>query len=165
MAIENASFSLPWSEWSVAQELAREDCVYLLAECGGAAVGYGGLWLGYDEGHIGTLASAPEARGQGVGEAVMLALLACARANGVDDVVLEYRVSNAPAEALYAKLGFLRNRLRRNYYPDNQEDAVEAILPDVQSDAFARRLGALVQQWEQRRGQPFPWPQWSDDET
>lgn len=165
MTIENASFSLPWSEWSMLQELTREDCIYLIAEIEGIAVGYGGLWLGLDEGHVGTLAVSPEARGHGVAEAVMLALIACARANDCDIVLLEYRVSNAPAEALYAKLGFQRNRIRRQYYPDNKEDAVEAILPDVQGEQFAARMLQWVTLWEQRRGQTFPWPEWSDDEA
>jgi [ribosomal protein S18]-alanine N-acetyltransferase len=165
MLIENTSFSAPWPEWSLAQELVREDSLYLVAERGGAVEGYAGLWVGLDEAHVGTIAVRPEARGQGVAEALMLVLLDCALASGSDLALLEYRVSNAPAARLYEKLGFQQNRIRRRYYPDNQEDAVEAILGDLRTPQRQEHLAGLAAQWETRHGQGFPWPEWSTDET
>jgi [ribosomal protein S18]-alanine N-acetyltransferase len=165
MRIENASFSAPWPEWSLAQELLREDSLYVVAERAGIVVGYAGLWVGLDEAHVGTIAVSPEARGQGVAEAIMLALLECAGANDAGQVILEYRVSNTPAARLYEKLGFRSNRIRRRYYPDNQEDAVEAILDDLPAPLLQSHLAALVRQWEARHGQDFPWPDYGDHET
>jgi ribosomal-protein-alanine N-acetyltransferase len=165
MLVENTSFTAPWPEWSLAQELAREDSLYLVAELAGSVVGYAGLWVGPDEAHVGTIAVRPEARGQGVAEALMLALLDCARANDSALVLLEYRVSNAPAAGLYDKLGFARNRIRRRYYPDNQEDAVEAILGDLPAPERQEHLAALCRQWEARHGHDFPWPEWGTDGT
>ena len=37
---------------------------------------------------------------------------------------LEVRQSNAPARALYEKLGYIQAGLRRNYYENPREDAV-----------------------------------------
>jgi ribosomal protein S18 acetylase RimI-like enzyme len=50
---------------------------------------------------------APEARGQGVGEALIEALLDWARGAGFQRVVLDVADQNAPAIALYARCGFV----------------------------------------------------------
>jgi ribosomal-protein-alanine N-acetyltransferase len=40
-------------------------------------------------------------------------------------VLLEVRASNAPARALYRSAGFFEHGVRRAYYSDNGEDAIE----------------------------------------
>ena len=50
---------------------------------------------------------APAARGRGVGEALLEALIAWAREHGARDVELAVREGNAPAIALYVRLGFV----------------------------------------------------------
>jgi [ribosomal protein S18]-alanine N-acetyltransferase len=39
-------------------------------------------------------------------------------------MTLEVRVTNNVAQALYRKLGFQNGGIRKNYYTDNQEDAL-----------------------------------------
>ena len=39
-------------------------------------------------------------------------------------MTLEVRVTNVIAQNLYRKLGFQNGGIRRNYYSDNQEDAL-----------------------------------------
>jgi ribosomal-protein-alanine N-acetyltransferase len=39
-------------------------------------------------------------------------------------MTLEVRLSNEPARFLYEKLGFEPGGVRKNYYADNQEDAL-----------------------------------------
>ena len=46
------------------------------------------------------------------------------RARGSHCLTLEVRASNAPAIALYEKLGFSQVGLRKNYYRDPKEDAL-----------------------------------------
>ena len=50
-------------------------------------------------------------------------------------VLLEVRASNAPARALYERLGFAVAGVRRRYYHDNGEDAVLMTLDLAESDA------------------------------
>lgn len=152
VALERASFSSPWSAFSLRYELTRPDALYLIACDGPQILGYGGMWLVPGEAHVGTLAVFPGARRRGVGEAIMLGLLQAATTRGAKMVVLEYRISNAPAAALYEKLGFTRNRIRRRYYEDNGEDAVEAILSDLDSPRCQEHLAALTAAWKERHG-------------
>ena len=52
----------------------------------------------------------PDHRGSGVGESLTRMLLDQAREAGAGEMVLEVIVENAPAIALYEKLGFARTR-------------------------------------------------------
>jgi ribosomal-protein-alanine N-acetyltransferase len=106
-------------------------------------VGYGGVWLTIDEGHITTIATAPEARGQGVGELVLNGLIDAARDLGANILTLEVRVSNVVAQNLYTKYGFETRGTRRNYYTDNNEDALIMWTKPITSPEYQRRLHAL----------------------
>ena len=43
---------------------------------------------------------------------------------GIVAMTLEVRVSNAAAQALYTKLGFVPSGIRKEYYQDDKEDAL-----------------------------------------
>ena len=47
-----------------------------------------------------------------------------AKLMGTKRLSLEVRVSNHVAQSLYQKLGFEPGGIRKNYYADNQEDAL-----------------------------------------
>jgi [ribosomal protein S18]-alanine N-acetyltransferase len=65
-----------------------------------------------------------EARGQGIGAALITAVMDWARANGGDRIELEVRASNARAIRLYERSGLCREGLRTGYYHSPEEDAV-----------------------------------------
>ena len=67
--------------------------------------------------HFG-IALAPGWRGLGVGEAATIALLSEARALGLFKLLLEARVDNHGAIALYEKLGFRRVGTLQHHYDD-----------------------------------------------
>lgn len=71
-----------------------------------------------------TLAVAPEARRQGIGDALVRAVLAWAAGAGARQVSLEVRASNAAALSLYARLGFREQGRRPGYYAGSAEDAL-----------------------------------------
>lgn len=88
-----------------------------------AIVGYGGCWLIAGEAHISTIAVHPGFRGRGLGELLLAGMLRRAiRLNGQYSI-LEVRVSNVTAQALYRKYEYEIVGRRKNYYRDNGEDA------------------------------------------
>ena len=106
-------------------------------------VGYGGIWVTVDEGHITTIATAPEYRGQGVGELVLNGLIDAGRELRVNMLTLEVRVSNVIAQNLYLKYGFEAKGTRKRYYTDNNEDALIMWAGPVSSPEFQQRLRHL----------------------
>lgn len=66
---------------------------------------------------------------QGVGRALMGALVAELRTASADEIHLEVRAGNRRAIAFYGAAGFTTNGLRRAYYVDPVEDAVILRLP------------------------------------
>jgi|LSQX01.1.fsa_nt_gb ribosomal-protein-alanine N-acetyltransferase len=150
--IEAQSFPTPWSRSLLSTELRQPGSIYLVIVLGGAVVGFVGLWHVMDQGHICTLAVDPDARGRGLGELLVLAALDAAIGVGSDVVHLEYRVGNAPAAALYEKLGFERVGLRKGYYSDTGEDAVLARVRQLGTDEGRGRVDEAWQRWKNERG-------------
>ncbi len=126
LEIEEASFPTPWSRNSFLYELTENQrAIYLVAKNEfNKVVGYIGMWVVFDEGHITNLAAHPLYRRQGVGRTLLNELVAVARRNGVQYLTLEVRRSNLSAQDLYQKIGFVHMGVRRKYYLDNREDAL-----------------------------------------
>ncbi|MBI4321967.1 MAG: ribosomal protein S18-alanine N-acetyltransferase [Chloroflexi bacterium] len=122
-------------------------------------VGYAGLWLMLDEGHITTIAVRPTLRGQGIGELLLIGLIDLAAAAGANYVTLEVRVSNAVAQTLYKKYGFREEGLRKRYYSDNREDALIMWSEPLGSAVFQKRLVSLKAALEKKlQNAPPPEP-------
>lgn len=123
-AIERACFVHPWSETMLEQELYN-DMLSLVAAEGedGTVLGYGEVRAVLDEGTLEKIAVAPAFRRQGVAEAILRAYLRFG-ASHLAFLTLEVRESNAPAIALYEKLGFQVVGRRKNYYRELHEDAL-----------------------------------------
>ena len=81
-----------------------------------------------DQAEILTIAVRPGARGQGVGRALLNALLAEAAKRGALDLFLEVAEPNMAARALYAGAGADEVGRRRRYYADGA-DALVLRLP------------------------------------
>ena len=131
-AIEVETFPEPWSLQSFQEEMTRNACArYIVAEEDGAVLGYAGAWLILDEGHITNVAVTKSRRGEGIGEALMRALMQYAANMGVQYLTLEVRRSNLVAQKMYQSLGFLKLGLRKRYYEDNGEDAYLMVCQDM----------------------------------
>jgi len=83
------------------------------------------VWKAADEVHLLDLAVAPEERRAGAGRRLLDAVIQAAATDRARVILLEVRASNAPARALYRSAGFLEHGVRRAYYSDNGEDAIE----------------------------------------
>lgn len=110
---------------------------------GGEIVGFVGLWLVLDEGHITTIGVAQRYRGRGLGELLLSHIMTEASELGARRVTLEVRVTNDVAQALYRKYGFTVEGVRRRYYSDNNEDAYIMWSEALTKPEYARRLADL----------------------
>lgn len=111
-----------------------------------SVIAYGGLWNIMDEAHISTIAVRPELRGHGYGEIVLAAMVQRALNLTAEYIVLEVRMSNAVAQNLYLKHGFIVAGVKRNYYRDDSEDAYDMrlmITDKVRAD-YPPRFAALM---------------------
>ncbi|MGY1691185.1 ribosomal protein S18-alanine N-acetyltransferase [Geodermatophilus sp. SYSU D01105] len=113
-----------WTAAMYRDELSRTDTrYYLVAEDGDRVVGYAGLIAYDDEAHVATIGVAPDRQGEGIGAALLDALLAEAdRRSPV--VLLEVRADNELAQGLYRRRGFSEIGRRRGYYQPSGTDAV-----------------------------------------
>jgi ribosomal-protein-alanine N-acetyltransferase len=121
--LEKLCFSDPWSEKSIETELSCRLSVWLVALEGEQVVGYVGSQTVIDESDMMNIAVHPGFRRRGIAEALVAELEAALRQRGSRALTLEVRDSNAPAIALYEKLGFAQVGLRKNYYRNPKEDA------------------------------------------
>lgn len=122
--LEKQCFSDPWSEKSIASEAENPLSYWLIAEVDGNVAGYVGSQTVLDAADMMNLAVSPAYRRQGIGQALVDALVDHLRTNGVIALLLEVRVSNAQAIALYNKLGFEQVGRRPKYYHNPREDAL-----------------------------------------
>ncbi len=124
-AMEQACFSNPWSRESIAHDLTENEMAqYLVVEIDGAMVAYGGMWIIVDEGHITNVAVLPGYRNRKIATLLMSVMLTAGEREGLRRFTLEVRSSNEAAKALYRKLNFKEEGLRKGYYQDTGEDAI-----------------------------------------
>jgi ribosomal-protein-alanine N-acetyltransferase len=86
-------------------------------------VGYAGLWFDGEDAQVMTIGVAERYQGRRVGRQLMAALVDRARELRARSVLLEVRVDNEPALALYDRFGFVRLGRRRGYYQPENADA------------------------------------------
>ena len=122
--LEKLCFADPWSEMSIASELRSIWSYWVVALCADTVVGYIGSQSSIDESDVMNVAVHPDWRRQGIAENLIEHLIRELKSRGSKALMLEVRASNAPAIALYEKLGFRQVGLRKNYYKNPKEDAL-----------------------------------------
>ncbi|MDF0531777.1 ribosomal protein S18-alanine N-acetyltransferase [Tsukamurella sp. 8F] len=125
----------PWPAKAFVSELAQPHVRFFAARDEGRLVGYAGIGLLgtriAPESEIHTIGVDPAYQGDGVGRALLGALLAEADAHG-GAVFLEVRTDNDRAIELYERAGFERVGLRRRYYRPSGADAYTMRRPALQ---------------------------------
>jgi ribosomal-protein-alanine N-acetyltransferase len=150
MALEISVFGAEaWSEEAMRRDMSDANCVYIVAErtaeTGAGAttfLGYAGLLCpkGSGDGDIQTIAVAPEARGIGLGRALMMVLLRRAQERRADRIFLEVRADNNVARALYESLGFEEIAVRPHYY---QPEGIDAIVMRREENLRPNHLSSI----------------------
>ena len=123
-ALEKICFSDPWSENSIASELENRLAHWLVALEGETVAGYIGSQTVMGESDMMNVAVHPDFRRRGIAEALVKRLVEDLQAMESHCLTLEVRATNAPAIALYEKLGFFQVGRRKNYYRNPREDAL-----------------------------------------
>lgn len=122
LSIERASFPRPWTREHFLQELESPTSFPLSALTpDGSLAGYICPMQVLDEGQILDVAVRPDLRGTGLGRLLVEKCLQEFKERGTEYVGLEVRVSNRPAIALYAALGFTECGVRKKYYHDGED--------------------------------------------
>jgi len=109
--------------WYVVAEPAGPDAVAIYGAGPKPVVGYAGLWFDGDVAQVMTIGVDPSYQRHGVGRELLHALVERSRSLRASAVLLEVRVDNDAALALYAKAGFERIGLRKRYYQPEDKDA------------------------------------------
>ena len=112
-----------WSAESFRSEAEKENGIVLYIAENGSVIALLTAYTAVGEADITSVAVAPEHRRRGLAMALLRELESRLPAD-TESIFLEVRESNAPAAALYEKLGFGRLSVRKNFYSDPPENAV-----------------------------------------
>lgn len=145
LRIEHQVYPRPWSMGLFINELALppEGRRYLVARVEGTVVGYAGLMVVLDDGHVTNVAVDPAWHRRSIATRLLLCLARDARSLGVRQMTLEVRMSNTGAQELYRRFGFVPAGARKAYYVDNREDALVMWCHDIDTSGYADRLAGI----------------------
>lgn len=144
LRIEGKVYPRPWSAGLFLSELAQKSSrAYFVARHSGRVVGYAGVMILGDEGHVTNIAVDPASHRGKIGTRLLLALVEAARERKVRSMTLEVRRANTGAQAMYRKFGFQTVGVRRGYYVETGEDAYIMWAEGVWTPEYERRLRQL----------------------
>ena len=123
-ALSALSFAAPWSEADIASAIADPQAIVLITRSDSQLLAYAICYHAGGEGELCSIASHPDHRRSGLGRTILMELINELKAQSMDSLFLEVRVSNKSAIGLYTSMGFERIGVRKAYYSDTGEDAI-----------------------------------------
>ena len=145
--LEQQVYPRPWSMSLFLSELAlRSSRAYFVARVGREVIGYAGLMMVLDDGHVTTVAVDPRYRRLGVAKRLVLAVCREAGERSATALTLEVRLSNRGAQELYRQFGFRPVGVRKGYYQESGEDALVMWAHDVGDPQYIELLDAIARQ-------------------
>jgi ribosomal-protein-alanine N-acetyltransferase len=142
--IEEEVYPRPWTTSLFLSELALHSTrAYYVARVGRELVGYAGLMMTGEDGHVTTIAVAPTWQRRGIATRLLLTLARAAISRGATGLTLEVRFTNHAAQDLYRSFGFTPVGIRKNYYPEVNEDAIVMWVHDVHNDQYRELLDRI----------------------
>lgn len=144
LKIEQEVYPRPWSASLFLSELAlRSTRAYFVARIGREVVGYAGLMMTVDDGHVTTIAVDPRWHRNKIGTRLLLVLARDAIARGATSLTLEVRMTNRGAQELYRHFGFGPVGVRKNYYQEVNEDALVMWAHEVDRPEYSELLDSI----------------------
>lgn len=128
--IEKLCFSDPWSEEGLLLLTGDRALAFALVVDGRLA-SYAGMVTVLDEGQIVNVATHPDFRLCGYARATLRALIDYADSNGIVNLSLEVRESNAAAISLYKSFGFKAAGRRPRFYRHPAEAAIVMVREQI----------------------------------
>jgi ribosomal-protein-alanine N-acetyltransferase len=145
--IEEDAYPRPWSSSLFLSEISqRSTRRYTVALIGPMVVGYSGLMVVGEEGHVTTLTVDPRWQQHGIGTFLLLDLARAAPRFGIRHLTLEVREGNTAAQGIYRRFGFAPAGIRKNYYLETGEDAIVMWARDVDLPVYEERLSGIESQ-------------------
>ncbi|MFQ6372237.1 ribosomal protein S18-alanine N-acetyltransferase [Shewanella sp. YIC-542] len=131
LQVEQQAHPYPWDEATLGSCFGRFYQQLGLFDDNGELLGFSILQCVFDEATLMNICMLPGKQGQGLGKMLLEATIASLRTQGVAILLLEVRVTNAPAIGLYRHLGFIETGNRKDYYhtATGREDALLMELP------------------------------------
>ena len=111
-------------------------------------LGYLGLLCVIDEAHITTLAVHPDFRRHHIAQILLLNMLDYCYSEKIKYITLEVRTSNIPAQKLYEKFGFSSLGVRKQYYQDNNEDAIIMWTQNIFNESYKQLVDDIKSELE-----------------
>lgn len=116
----------PWNRSALMHEIQyNKNAFYLIVHDLHLPVAFVGSWFTQKEAHITNIATIPKYERQGIASFLIRQLIEVGNLEEMDVLSLECRVSNKNAQRLYRKLGFEDGRIKKGYYANDHEDALE----------------------------------------
>ena len=116
--LEQKYIPCPWSKEQLAGAIEDERYLVLVVrDSTSNAVAYGGVSFALDEAEIGNIVTDEKCRRLGYAEKILDRIIDECSKKGVKRIFLEVAENNEAAKALYAKKGFQKISVRKNYYP------------------------------------------------
>jgi len=144
LRIEAQVYPTPWTHGLFVSELAlRSTRAYVVARVGREVIGYAGLMMSLNDGHVTTVAVDPEWQRTGVATRLLISLAREAIGRGASALTLEVRLSHRGAQRLYQRFGFTAVGVRKGYYADSGEDALIMWAHDVDKPDYEALLERL----------------------
>ncbi|MCR5627384.1 MAG: ribosomal protein S18-alanine N-acetyltransferase [Lachnospiraceae bacterium] len=113
-----------WSEQDFEDTLDLSYAFYVTAKRSGRLLGICGLRNLGGDGYISNVSVIANERGKGIAFGMLKYLMEYTAKVGVEAYTLEVRSKNRAARALYTKLGFEDEGIRKDFYDDPRDDAV-----------------------------------------
>ena len=126
LAVEQLAYDFPWTHGNFIDSLRAGHSAWTMRDSGGGLIAYAVVMIAVDEAHLLNLTVAPQCQRFGFGWRMLEAMAENARGYGARTMLLEVRPSNAAAQTMYERYGFVRIGTRRGYYPAaaGREDAI-----------------------------------------
>lgn len=122
LKIERLAFPSPWTEEHFRYELEKNPyALVMVAIINDQVVGYMDFWITFQQAQINNLAVMPLLKRKGIGQILLRDGLRRIEEAFCQQVTLEVRISNVPAQTLYLKHGFHILLTKPHYYADGED--------------------------------------------